>query len=149
MPDYVVKSATVLAVESAGLTVSAESDDAAECDGCSSCAVKTLCRGRDAGRMELTVPVAAGRLDEYAPGEKVWVAYRGANPAVASLVMFLPGLLGVVFGGFVANALIAVGDGVFLAGALGGLGFGVAMTFLLARTVPALRAEAVLSEAPE
>lgn len=143
MADFVERGATVLASEPGELLVRVDQEEA-DCGGCACCAVRGLCRGRDAGHFDVRVAVPDGRADK--PGDRVTVAYRGANPAVASLVMFLPSLIGVVFGGFVANAVFKPGDSIFLLGALAGLAIGVGLTFLLAR-MPSLRPEVRLAEA--
>lgn len=145
MTDFVVRDATVLATEPGALLVRMD-EDAEECGGCGTCAVKALCRGRDGAHFDMRVPVSGERNEKA--GDRVRVAYRGANPAVASLVMFLPALVGVVFGGFLTKALLGGGDGIFLLGAFGGLALGFGATFLLARRT-SLRPEARLAEAGE
>lgn len=140
MADFTVREATVLSVAGDGLLVRVDDEDAADHSGCRSCAMKSLCRGRDDGHLELFVSRSGGE-GEYLAGDRVRVAYRGANPAVASLIMFLPALAGVMFGGFVANAAFGGGDGVFLAGALGGAALGVGATFVLSRSLSSLRPE--------
>ena len=144
MSEYAIRDATVLAVDSCGALVTVDPETEADCGGCSSCAMKSLCRGQDAGRLDVRIPVADG--GQLRPGERIRVAYRGANPAVAALILFLPGLLGVVFGGFAANALAGGGDGVFLTGALTGLAVGTGITYAVSRSVASLRPDAKLSE---
>lgn len=140
MSDFTIREATVLSVAGDGMLVRVDDEDAADCGGCRSCAMKSLCRGRDDGHLDLLVPRTGGE-GEHSAGDRVRVAYRGANPAVASLIMFLPALAGVMFGGFVANAAFGGGDGVFLAGALGGIAMGIGATFVLARSLSSLRPE--------
>lgn len=140
MTDFTISEATVLAREADALVVRMDREEA-DCGGCGTCAVKALCRGRDGAHFDVRVPVSPDV--RAGPGDRVRVAYRGANAAVASLVMFLPALLGVIFGGFAANALVGEGDGVFLLGAAAGFALGVGATFLLAR-LASLRPEARL-----
>lgn len=143
MEEYTVRGGAVLRAEGNRLVVGMDRMDGGEdCGGCGSCALKSLCRGRDVGRMELEVAVEPG-TPIPAVGERVRVAYRGADPAAASLVMFAPALIGLFAGGFAAN-LVSEGDAVYLAGA--GMGFllGLAATFAAVRWLPSLRSEAHL-----
>ncbi|MCC8166700.1 MAG: SoxR reducing system RseC family protein [Planctomycetes bacterium] len=140
MDDYTIQDGTVLTVEPGRAVVRVErgGDD---CDGCHTCALKALCRGRESKTMDLPVDTnrdgtAAGPM---APGDQVKVAYRGANQAVAAVILFLPGLIGLFFGGFAANRWWGGEDMTFLAGCLGGLAAGMLFTFIVARTSRSLR----------
>lgn len=130
MTEATIYDGIVVSVETGRAIVRIRRDED-DCGGCSSCAVKGLCHGRDAGNMDL--PVAVGNAADLSPGDSVRIAYRGTNAAVAAFVMFLPALLGVLLGGFAANLLVGDGDGVFLFGVAVGLGLGLLVTFVLAR----------------
>lgn len=139
MREEIVQEAVVLSVAPDRIMVRVDRKDE-DCGGCRACALKSLCRGKEADHMDLPVPVDA-ETPELAPGETVRIAYRAANRAVAALVMFLPALLGVFFGGFAANALAGEGDGIFLLGCFSGLALGVLFTFVAARSSGALKPE--------
>lgn len=136
MSEEKIRRGTVIAVEPNRLVVRVEREEEEDCGGCRSCAMKSLCRGRTDGHLDLPVAIPEGMAKSR--GDRVTVAYRETNAAVASLLMFLPALLGLFFGGFAANAVFGAGDGIFLAGALGGLAAGLAVTFVVGRVSTAL-----------
>lgn len=140
MEDFTVREGTVVAIERDMAVVRIEREE--DCGGCRSCAMKALCRGRDTGHMDLVASLAGGAAPS--PGTRVQVAYRETNPALAALVMFVPSLLGLFFGGFAANRLWHASDGIFLAGCLVGLLAGLAATFVLYRLSSALKPAARL-----
>lgn len=142
--SYEEQTGTVIRVESGRLLVRVDRDDA-DCGGCRSCAVKALCRGRDSGHMDL--PVSFAGAAPAAVGDRVRVAYRSANAAVASLVMFLPSLAGLFFGGFAWQRLAGRTDRNFLLGCLAGFVLGLTVSFAASRKVVRLRLDVKL--APE
>lgn len=145
IPDeYEVQTGSVLRVEPGRLIVRVERDDS-ECGGCRSCAVKSLCRGRDDGHMDLPVLFGSGEPPAR-EGEAVRIAYRAANPAIASIIMFVPALAGLFFGGFVGQWVLGEGDGNFLIGCLVGLVAGLGVSYVLARGVAGLRPDVRLLE---
>ncbi len=139
MDDYTIQDGTILTVEPGRAVVRIERED--DCEGCHTCALKALCRGRESKHMDLPVDTGpdSGAAVAMSPGDQVKVAYRGANQAVAAVLLFLPGLLGLFFGGFLANRWWGGEDMTFLAGCLGGLAAGVLFTFIVARTSRSLR----------
>lgn len=145
MTDFEIRDATVLEREPGGLLVRVD-DNITECGGCGSCVVKSLCRGRDGAHFDVRVPVPEGRADKI--GDRIRIAYRGANPAIASIVMFLPALVGVLSGGFIANAVFGEADYILLLGAFAGLLLGFGATYALARVSP-LRPEVRLVDSGE
>ncbi len=113
-----------------------------DCNGCRACALKSLCQDRASGYIDVEVRSTAAKE----PGDAVRVRYHSANPAWAALVLFLPSLLGLCAGGFVAQALVGGGDGVFVAGALIGAAVGVAVTFAMGKYAKATAPEITLVE---
>ncbi|MCC8109068.1 MAG: SoxR reducing system RseC family protein [Planctomycetes bacterium] len=140
MDDYTIQNGTVLTVEPGRTVVRVERGDD-NCEGCHTCALKALCRGRESKHMDLPVDTGTDGIASapLSPGDPVKVAYRGANQAVAAVLLFLPGLIGLFFGGFLANRWWGGEDMTFLAGCLGGLAAGVIFTFIVARTSRRLR----------
>lgn len=141
MTDYDVREGSVLSVDGSEALVRVDREE--DCGGCGSCAVKALCRGRDAGHLD--VSVAVPDAEPPAVGERVLIRYRGANPAIASIIMFLPPLANLFLGGYVASRFRSGSDGALLLGCLLGLAAGLVETFLLSRFVPGLRPEAALA----
>lgn len=139
MREETIQDAVVLSVEPDRIMVRIDKE-AEECDGCHTCALKSMCRGKRDEHLELPVPLETG-ASRPGPGETVRIAYRAANAATAALAMFLPSLLGLFFGGFAASRLFGEGDGVFLLGCFGGLALGLAVSVVLARKSTALRPE--------
>ncbi len=113
-----------------------------DCNGCRACALKTLCHDRASGYIDVEVRATAAKE----PGDAVRISYHSANPAWASIALFLPSLVGLCAGGFVAQALAGGGDGVFVAGALIGAAVGVAITFALGKFAKATAPEITLVE---
>lgn len=132
--DYTVREGTVLLADNDRLVVRVERETEEGCDGCRACAMKSLCKGRETGRMDLPVTAPPGKT--YRPGDRVTLAYRQANAAVAALIMFAPALVGLLLGGWAANGR---GDGVLLLGCLAGLAAGLGATWLVSRTARVLR----------
>lgn len=138
--DYEVKTGTVASVEPGRLLVRIERDE--DCGGCRSCAVKALCGGRGTGHMELPVKFTGDAPAKT--GDNVRIAYRAANAGVASIVMFLPALAGLLLGGMAGNRLAPGSDGTLLLGCLAGVVLGVAVSFLLSKTVASLKPDVKL-----
>lgn len=137
IPDsYEKQTGSVIRIEPGRFIVRVERDDS-ECGGCHSCAVRGLCRGRDTGHMDL--PIAFTGEPPARAGEKVTIAYRASNAAVASFVMFLPALLGLFLGGFIGYRMGESGDGPLIIGCLSGFFGGFAVSWLLAKSIPALQ----------
>ena len=103
---------------------------------CRSCLMRATCQDRKSEATEVTVldPNAAKRR----PGERVQLLYIQANSALASAILFLPSLAGLVFGGFIANRLLGEGNGIFLVGSGCGLGLGLFATFAINLFSPSL-----------
>lgn len=133
---YEKQNGSVLKIETNKFIVRVERDPA-DCDGCKTCAVKALCRGKDDGHMELPVPYNG--TPPLEKGDAVQIAYRPTNAALAAIVMFLPSLLGLFFGGFIGHWMAGESDSTFLIGCFAGFFLGLALSFILARTIPALR----------
>lgn len=144
MDDLTIREGTIQAVEADRLIVRIEREDAAECGGCCRCPMRGLCRGRDSGHMELPVPFTSD--NPHRIGDRVHVAYRKANAAVAAAILFVPALAGLFLGGFLANRLWGEGDGVFLAGCAIGFVLGLAVTFVVNRFFPSLKPSVRLVE---
>lgn len=142
--DYVLTTGRVVSVRDGEVVVRVERNEE-DCGGCRSCAVKGLCRGRDTGHMDLRVDSVGAPLPGV--GDKVGVAYRSTNAALAALAMFLPALLGLLFGGLVGYRLADGGDAVFLVGCVVGFAAGLAVSWLLTRSVSSLRPHARLVDA--
>lgn len=138
MREETIQDAVVLSVEPERIMVRIDKSNE-DCGGCRACALKILCRGKnDTNHLDLPVPVDAASPHPQ-PGQTVQVAYRAANAAVAAFIMFLPALLGLFFGGFIANRLAGEGDGIFVLGCLAGVVLGLAVTFVVSRASTALR----------
>lgn len=129
MEEYIVREGTVLSVDPASVVVRIDKEE--ECGGCRSCAVRSVCHGRESSHIDISVQPLDGV--DNSPGERVRIAYRGANPAVASIIMFVPSLVGLFLGGFAANRIWGESDGLFLAGCFGGLIVGLGLTLALSR----------------
>lgn len=140
MDEYEIRDGSVLSVDGSEAVVRVDREE--ECGGCSSCAVKALCRGRDVGHLDVPVPLSGGARP--AVGDRVRIAYHGSNPAVAAAIMFLPPLVGLFLGGYLANHFRSGSDGYLLLGCLLGIVAGLAGTFLLSRLVRGMRPEAKL-----
>lgn len=147
MDDAEIKKGIVAAIEPGGLVVRFDNEE--ECGGCRSCAVKSLCRGRDSGQMELPLSLEREIASGYAIGDRIAIRYRAANPAVTAVILFLPTLLGLSFGGFIANVLFQGGDGVFLAGTAVGIAIGLAVTLAAYHAFPSLKPEIRLANSVE
>lgn len=139
MDDYTIREGTVLDVQPDKVMVRIDKEE--DCGGCRSCAVRALCQGRDTGHLDLPLRPVDGVA--AVPGGRVRVAYRGANPAVAAVIMFVPALIGLFLGGFIGNRFWSGSDGILLAGCLLGLGLGVAATYGISQ-LRSLRPEARL-----
>lgn len=101
-----------------------------DCDSCGSCPLGSLCRGDKDRSVEVTLE-AHGRTEQ--PGATVQVEWHGANQAHSALLLFVPALLGLCFGGSAAACVWGEGDGVFLAGTGAGLVLGVGLTWVFGR----------------
>ncbi len=135
MREETVQDAVVLSVDANRVMVRMAKEE--DCGGCHSCALSKLCH-KESDHLDLPVELGIG-VQPPRPGETVRVAYRAANAAVAALIMFLPALVGLCFGGFAVNRIWGEGDGLFLAGCLAGLVLGLAVTFAVSRLSTALR----------
>ncbi len=133
-----VRDGIVIDAPTGGIVVRVDKNDE-ECGGCGSCAMKGLCHGRDAGHLDLFVPLS-GLSDAPAPkkGARVRIAYRPANAALAALVMFVPPLCGLLAGGL-AGWRLAGGDAVLVLGCGAGLAVGTVASVVLARVCPSLK----------
>lgn len=138
--DYEEKTGSVVAVEPGRLLVRVERTE--DCGGCHTCAVRALCRGKDSGHMEL--PVGFDGAAPAKEGDRVRIAYRPTNAAVASLVMFVPALLGLFLGGLTSYELAPENDGALLIGCLAGFAAGILVSYLLSRTVAGLKPDVKL-----
>lgn len=141
MDEYTMRDGSVLSVAGDRAVVRVEREE--DCSGCGTCPVKALCHGRDTGHLDVAVPLGPG--EKVAPGEKVRIAYRAANPAIASLVMFAPPLAGLIAAGLAAHRLWNGSEARLVIGCLAGLAAGTALTFVLSRSLRALRSEARLA----
>lgn len=139
------REGVIVSVEPGKLLVRLDPEDAGESEGCKCCAMRGMCRGRTSRGMDVKVPVT--EADPRRPGERVRLSYHAANPALAAAIMFVPALVGLLFGGFVANWLLGEGDFVFLAGAGGGLVLGVLLTLIASRSIASLGPEVALADA--
>ncbi len=128
--EYEIRDGVVL--ESAPDRVVVRMDKDEDCGGCRSCAVKGLCHGRTASHIDVALRPDGGAPPRKA-GERVRVAYRRANPAVAASILFVPTLAGLFAGGMAANGLIGPGDGIFLAGTAAGVIIGLGITYAFGR----------------
>lgn len=135
MQEETVQDAVVLSVDKNRVMVRMAKEE--DCGDCHSCALKNLCH-KESDHLDLPVRLGEG-IAPPQPGETVRVGYRAANAAVAALIMFLPALVGLFFGGFVVNRYWGDGDGLFLIGCFAGLALGLAVTFAVSRLSTALR----------
>lgn len=143
MDDFTTRPGTVVAVEPGKIVVRLEKEAEEGCEGCRSCAMKGLCRGREEGHMDLPVPV--GDSSTFQPGAQVSLSYRMPNQAVAAVAMFLPALIGLLLGGLAAVRWTGGGDALLLLFCLGGLACGVGVTFLIARFGASMRPDVRLA----
>lgn len=136
MSNCAVHAATVMEAGPEGILLRVERErDEEESGGCRSCAMRGLCRGRSDGTFTVAAPPDSG----LAAGDRVSVRYSEANPALASVIMFAPALIGLFAGGFAVGRLTDGGDGMFLAGCLAGLAVGLGVTFLVNRYAASLK----------
>ena len=142
--DAKIREGTVLAVEPGRLIVRVDREDDEECGGCVRCPMRGLCRGRDSGHLDIPVPIASDKTRRV--GDRVRVAYREVNPAIASAVLFLPSLTGLFLGGFLAHYFWSGGDGAFLAGCGAGLLAGMAATIAAGRLLRTTEREVRLED---
>lgn len=139
MDDFTTRPGTVVSAEPGRIVVRVEREAEEGCDGCRVCAMKSLCRGRDEGHMDLPVPV--GRGAAFHPGERVCLEYRLPGQAAAAAIMFIPALVGLLLGGLAAVRWTGGGDALLVLFCLCGLAGGVGATFLIARFGRSLRPE--------
>lgn len=139
MDDFTVRDGTVLSVQPDAILVRIDKEE--DCGGCRSCAVRALCQGRDGGHLDIPLSPVPGVT--AVPGERVRVEYRGANPAVAALIMFVPALIGLFAGGLIGNRYGEGSDGILLLGCLVGLVLGLVVSIVLSKA-RSLRPEARL-----
>ena len=141
--EYTIQKGTVLLADKDRLVVRVEREAEQGCDGCRACAMKSLCKGRDTGQMDLPAAAPAGKT--YRPGDSVTLAYKQANAAVAALIMFAPALVGLALGGWMASGR---SDAVLLLGCAAGLALGLGLSWIVSRTAGALKPDVrVVSDA--
>jgi Positive regulator of sigma E activity len=136
--EYTVESGTIVDVRPGEVVVRIEKSDA-DCGGCRSCAMKSLCRGREAGHLDLPVPVPAGGDAPAVEGQRVRIAYRPTNAAVAGLIMFVPSLVGLLLGGLGGYRLGGGSDAILLVGCFAGIAAGIGVSFAISRLSPSLK----------
>lgn len=136
--EYTVESGTVIGVRPGEAMVRVEKSDA-DCGGCRSCAMKSLCRGREVGHFDLPVPISDADGDRVVEGRRVRVAYRPTNAAVAGLVMFVPALVGLFLGGLAGQRLGSGSDAALLIGCFAGLAAGLGVSFAVSRLSSSLK----------
>lgn len=136
------REGVITAVGPDRLTIRLDRKDEAAVSACGSCAMKSLCHSRAAEGAELILRTTD--VEGRRPGDRVRLAYREANPALAAGILFLPALAGLMTGGFAAERFFGQGNGTFLCGAFGGFLLGLAITFGVNRLVPSLRPKAEL-----
>lgn len=135
--DYAVKDGTVIRLLPSGAVVRVDKDEE-ECKGCGVCPMKGLCHGKDAGHLDLPVDIPPGARQAVAADDRVRIAYRPANAALAALVMFVPALAGLLAGGLLGWRL-AMGDAVLVLGCGVGIALGVAVSAAAAKLSPSLK----------
>lgn len=136
LDTYERQTGSVLRVEPGRLVIRVKRDES-ECGGCHSCAVKSLCRGRDSGHMDL--PVSFTGEPPAKEGDTVHIAYKKSNAAIASLVIFLPALAGLIIGGIIGYRMGDTRDAPLIIGCLAGFFGGIGISFVLSKCIPSLR----------
>ncbi len=145
MTEGEIRKGTVLSVADGQAMVRLTMDDA-ECGGCHSCAMRSLCQGKEYGKMDLSLPVPPALAGKLEPGRDVAVRYFPAHAGFAGVALFLPALLGLALGGWAGWRLGNGADAALLIGCAAGLLLGVSGTFILNRTVQSLHPHAELLE---
>lgn len=135
MEEQTIREGTVIGQAPGQIMVRIDKEE--DCEGCRSCAVKAMCRGREEKYMDVPVPVSGDQPP--AKGSPVRISYRAANPALAALIMFLPALVGLSLGGFAAAHLWPGSDVLLLAGCLIGVLVGITVTYAATKTMTSLR----------
>lgn len=142
MEEGEIRKGMVLSVADGQAMVRLTADDE-DCGGCRSCAVRSLCQGKDYGKMDLLLPVPPGLEGKLKAGRDVSVRYIPAHAGFAGMALFLPSLIGLALGGW-AGWRLGNSDAALLAGCAAGLLLGVGATFALNRIVRSLHPYAEL-----
>lgn len=143
MEEGEIRRGTVLSVADGWAMVRLAVDDA-DCGGCRSCAMRSLCQGKEYGKMDLRLAVPPALEGKLEPGREVPVRYLPAHAGFAGVALFLPALVGLALGGWAGWRLGNGADAALLAGCAVGLLLGVSGTFVLNRTVRSLHPHAEL-----